>query len=133
MDGRERSSVVHAHVRVMKVEAATSKRVNVNARMNASSLINYLLKFLSDWDLGQRTIVWPFYLFIPSRSPSNKMERRCVRCLSSFFFFFYLFRRSSINKLKINGNICKYVELKVTVCGIIGTKNLFTILLFLIL
>lgn len=63
--------MVHAHVRVMKVEAATSKRVNVNARMNASSLINYLLKFLSDWDLGQRTIVRPAFLPLNSlRTPS---------------------------------------------------------------
>lgn len=58
--------MVHAHARVMKVEAA--KRVNVNARMNASSLINYLLKFLSDWDLGQRTIVRPAFSFLPLRS-----------------------------------------------------------------
>lgn len=121
MDGRERSSVVHAHVRVMKVEAATSKRVNVNARMNASSLINYLLKFLSDWDLGQRTIVWPFYLFIPSRSPSYfAFQQNGTPLCPLPFVFFLFFLRSSINKLKINGNICKYVELKVTVCGIIG-------------
>lgn len=94
MDGRERSSVVHAHVRVMKVEAATSKRVNVNARMNASSLINYLLKFLS-YKIGildnGRLCGLSTFSFLPVRlpiSPSNKMERRCVRCLSSFFFFF---------------------------------------------
>lgn len=86
--------MVHAHARVMKVEAATSKRVNVNARMNASSLINYLLKFLSDWDLGQRTIVRPAFSF-PCVPVSNKMGHRCA-CFSSFFFFSFFFDKGLI-------------------------------------
>lgn len=95
MDGRERSSVVHAHVRVMKVEAATSKRVNVNARMNASSLINYLLKFLSDWDLGQRTIVaflpfhsFPFAFLFRLPTKWNAVVSVAFRLFSFFFAVF---------------------------------------------
>lgn len=80
--------MVHAHTRVMKVAAA--KRVNVNARMNASSLINYLLKFLSDWDLGR--------LCVPGlSSPFNSLplvpifafqqnEEHMYLYLSNFFF-----------------------------------------------